>query len=192
VNTLDAIAARRSIRRFKENDLPEEAVRKILRAGAQAPSGKNRQPWRFVVVRGEKRAEMVRVLRQALERIKSRGEDTGSAEWTTTVMEGAPMSVFVFNPHGTDPWLTRSIDQAFQELVDVQSVGAAIENMLLAALDLGIGSLWIADVLYAVEELKTWAGEEGQLVAAVSFGVADERPEPRPRKPLDEIVRWIS
>jgi len=190
MNTIEAIAARRSIRRFKDEPLPDEAVTKILTVASQAPSGKNRQPWRFVVIRGEKRAEMVAALRQAIASFKSRGEDTGSAEWTANVMEQAPLTVFVFNAHGIDPWLEHSTDQIFQELVDVQSIGAAIENMLLAATDLGIGSLWIADVLYAVTELKAWLKEEGQLVAAVSFGVPDESPDARPRKPFGEIVRF--
>jgi len=191
MNTLEAIAARRSIRAFKDEGLPEEAVTKILTAASLAPSGKNRQPWRFVVVRGEKRAEMVGVLREAIAAFKSRGEDTGSAEWTANVMEQAPLTVFVFNEHGIDPWLDHSVDQTFQELVDVQSIGAAIQNMLLAATDLGVGSLWIADVLYGVTELKTWLKEEGQLVAAVSFGVPDESPDARPRMPLDEVVRRL-
>ena len=190
MKAIEAIAARRSIRAFKSDAVPEEVLRKILLAASQAPSGKNRQPWRFVVVRGERRAEMVRVMHEAIEAFKSRGEDTGSAEWTAKIMEQAPATVFVINPHGADPWLTRSADQALQELVDVQSVGAAIQNMLLAALDLGMGSLWIADVLYAVTELKAWLGEEGQLVAAVSLGYPDESPDAGPRKPLDEIVRW--
>jgi len=190
MNTIETIAARRSIRAFKDEELPEEAVTKILAAASQAPSGKNRQPWRFAVIRGKKRAEMVSVLREAIAAFKSRGEDTGSAEWTANVMEQAPLTVFVFNAHGIDPWLEHSTDQIFQELVDVQSIGAAIENMLLAATDLGIGSLWIADVLCAVTELKTWLKEEGQLVAAVSFGVPDESPDARPRKPFDEVVRF--
>lgn len=191
MNTIEAIAARRSIRAFKDEELPEDAVTKILTAASQAPSGKNRQPWRLVVVRGEKRAEMTAVLRKAIATFKSGGEDTGSAEWTANVMERAPVTVFVFNAHGVDPWLTRSADQAFQELVDVQSIGAAIQNMLLAAIDLGLGSLWIADVLYAVTELKAWLKEDGQLVAAVSFGVPDESPDARPRKPLGETVKRI-
>ena len=190
MNTLEAIAARRSIRAFKGEELPEKAVTKILTAASQAPSGKNRQPWRFVTLQGAKRAEMVGVLREAIAASKSRGEDTGSAEWTANVMERAELTVFVFNAHGIDPWLEHSTDQIFGELVDLQSIGAAIQNMLLAATDLGIGSLWIADVLYAVTELKTWLKEEGQLVAAVSFGIADESPDARPRKPLDEIVRF--
>ena len=191
MNTIEAIAARRSIRAFKDEELPEEAVTKILTAALQAPSGKNRQPWRFVVVRGERRAEMVAVMSDAIGAFKARGEDTGSAKWSAKIMKQAPVTVFVMNPHGIDPWLEHSVDQMFQELVDVQSVGAAIENMLLAAMDLGIGSLWIADVLYAVTELKDWLGETGQLVAAVSFGVADEDPAARPRMSLEDLVRWL-
>jgi nitroreductase len=191
MNTFEAIAGRRSIRAFKEEGLSEEAVTRILAAASQAPSGKNRQPWRFIVIREDKRAEMVGVMRDAIAALKARGEDTGSAQCTANVMEQASVTVFVANPHGIDPWLARSVDQVFQELVDVQSVGAAIQNMLLAATDLGIGSLWICDVLYVVTELKTWLKEEGQLIAAVSFGVPDESPDARPRKPLDEFVRYV-
>jgi len=189
MNTLEAIAARRSIRAFRDEPLPDGTATKILTAAVRAPSGKNRQPWRMITVQGAKRAEMVDVMRAAIAAFKERGEDTGSAEWTANVMEGAPLTVFVFNAHGIDPWLDHSVDQTFQELIDVQSIGAAIQNMLLAATDLGIGSLWIADVLYAVTELKEWLGETGELVAAVSFGVPDENPDARPRKPFDELVR---
>ena len=63
MNTLDTIAARRSIRRFKPDPVPDEALQAILTAGTQAPSGKNQQPWKFIVVQGEKRVEMVRVMR---------------------------------------------------------------------------------------------------------------------------------
>ena len=189
MNTLEAIAARRSIRAFRGEELADDVVTKILTAARQAPSGKNRQPWRLVTVQGPKRDEMVGVMRQAIASFKTRGEDTGSAEWTARIMEQASLTVFVFNAHGIDPWLDHSVDQTFQELVDVQSIGAAIQNMLLAATDLGIGSLWIADVLYAVTELKEWLGASGELVAAVSFGVPDETPDARPRKPLGELVR---
>jgi nitroreductase len=63
--------------------------------------------------------------------------------------------------------------------------------MLLAVAELDIGSLWIADVLYAIEELKGWVGEKGELVAAVSLGYRDESPGAPARNPLDEMVRWL-
>jgi nitroreductase len=63
--------------------------------------------------------------------------------------------------------------------------------MCLAALDLGLGSLWICDVFYAYEGLMAWLGEKGGMVAAVSFGYPAENPEARPRKSFDEVVRWM-
>ena len=190
MNTREAIAARRSIRRFREEDLPEETLQAILLAATQAPSGKNRQPWRFVVVRGDQRAEMVRVMRQGIAAEREQGRDPGSSEGSARIMEQAPVTVFVLNPHGIHPWLTRSIDQAFQDVVDIQSIGAAIQNMCLAALELGAGSLWICDVFYAYEPLRHWLGTESQIVAAVALGYPDERPAARPRRPVEAVTHW--
>ena len=191
MSTLETIAARRSIRKFRDDPVPDEALQAILAAGARAPSGKNRQPWRFVVVQEDKRAEMVRVMREGLARMKTEGTDLGSAEWTAVVMDHAPITVFVFHAEGMHPWLTRSIEQAFTDVVNIQSIGAAIQNMLLAAQELGLGSLWICDVFYAYEELREWLGETGQMVAAVSFGYPGESPAARPRMAVDELTRWL-
>jgi len=191
MDAIHIIAARRSIRRFKDTPLPADVLEQILNAAIQAPSGKNRQPWRFFIVQRDKRAEMVRVMREGMAEARARGEDLGSGEGSASIMEQAPVTVFIFNPHGMHPWLAHSIDQNFQDVVNIQSIGAAIQNMLLAALDLGVGSLWICDVFYAYEELRLWLGAEGQMIAAVALGYADECPDPRPRKPFDDVVRWV-
>ena len=191
MTVLEAIAARRSIRKFKVEPIPDEALRTILTAAIQAPSGKNRQPWRFVVIQADKRAQMVQIMREGIEKSKARGDDIGSSEWTAKVMEGAPVTVFIFNPHSMAPWLAHSIHQNFLELVNTQSIGAAIQNMALAAQELGLGSLWICDVFEAYEELRIWMGEEGRMIAALSLGYADESPEARPHKPVDEVTKWM-
>jgi len=191
MNTLEAIATRRSIRKFKDRSLPEKTLHKILTAATQAPSGKNRQPWSFFLVKGGKRTEMADIMRQGITRMKVQGEDIGSSEWSVNVMEEAPVTVFIFNPYGLHPLHPHSIRQNFENLVDVQSVGAAIQNMSLAAQELGIGSLWICDVFYAYEELCSWLGEKGQMVAAVSLGYPGESPNARPRKSIDEVTRWM-
>lgn len=189
MNTFEVIAARRSIRKFKPDPIPEALLTQVLTAATQAPSGKNRQPWRFVIVKEDQRSEMIRIMSEAINRAVAKGEDPGSSEWTTHVMEHAPLTVFIFNPDGLHPWLAHSIDQNFSELVDTQSVGAAIQNMLLAATELGLGSLWICDVFRAYEELGAWLGEKGQMIAAVSLGYPNEAPAARPRKPLSELAR---
>jgi F420 biosynthesis protein FbiB-like protein len=191
MKTLDAIAARRSIRRFKSDPIPDEDIQTILTAAIQAPSAKNRQPWRFVVVKGDKRADMVRVMRAGIADARAQGEDLGSSVGSANIMEQAPVTVFIFSPDGIAPWLAHSIEQMFNDVLNIQSIGAAIQNMLLAALDLGLGSLWICDVFYAYDGLCEWLGEKGQMIAAVSFGYPDESPPARPRKPLDEVVKWV-
>ena len=160
---------------------------KILNSAIQAPSGKNRQPWRFIVVKEDKRPEMIRIMRDSIAKIKEQGGDTGSSEWTANSMEKAPITIFIFNPYAENTlgqWHKSNV-------VDVQSTGAAIQNMLLTAQELGIGTLWICDVFYAYKELCEWLSETHEMIAAVSFGYPDEQPDARPQKPVEEVTRWL-
>lgn len=189
MNVEEAIKSRRSIRKFQSLDIPREALERILQAGIDAPSGKNRQPWRFVVVRGESKKEMVEILKKGA----AAEEDQEWAKWAMNsirIMDEAPVSILVFNPYGDRPWNPPSVEERFQELVDVQSVGAAIENMALTATDLGIGSLWICDVFIAYEEVCKWSGQDNQLVAALTLGYPAETPTVKYRKNMDEVVVW--
>ncbi len=120
METLQAIAARRSIRKFKHQDVSRETVEAVLQAAILAPSGKNRQPWRFVVVAGdEKRAQMIRVLRAGIEETREQGITTGTAiglagraapgtPEATTVRGRAlvPAGCFLFPLYTTDPAYT--------------------------------------------------------------------------------------
>jgi nitroreductase len=56
---------------------------------------------------------------------------------------------------------------------------------------LGLGTLWICYVFYAYDELRQWLGREDQMIAAVAIGYPDEAPDPRPRRPLEELVTWL-
>jgi nitroreductase/predicted transcriptional regulator YdeE len=192
MNVIEAITNRRSIRKFKNDPVPEAAIRQIIQAGLLAPSGSNRQPWKFYVVQEDKCAEMTARLREGIEHRKREGINTGSAMNSLRVMEKAPVTVFVFNPAGTSPWTAaRTIDQEFTHVVDIQSVGAAIQNMLLTAEGFGLGTLWVCDVFSAYEELSTWLGESSEMVAAVCIGVPDEHPIARKRKSFDTVVHWV-
>ena len=191
MNVLEGIAQRRSIRKFKGDPVPDEVIEQILHAGTLAPSGKNRQPWRFYVVKEDRRDEMVRVMRGGMAHLADLGVPLGSAEWTAKVMERAPVTVFIYNENAEFGEPPQDIGDVLGNLVDVQSIGAAIQNMLLAALELGVGSLWICDVFYAYEELCAWLGEKHQMIAAVSFGYPDEKPGARPRKPVSEVTAWV-
>lgn len=160
MEVLHAIQSRRSIRRFKADPLTPEIVNDIIDAARLAPSGKNRQPWRFVVVRGDEREKMSACLQEGLRRSIENGHPTGSAGNTFRIMREAPVTVFVFSPDDAAPWIDQSVGERIGEIVNVQSVGAAIENMLLRAQELGVGSLWICDTFSAYGELCAWLGRD--------------------------------
>lgn len=186
MNTIEAIAQRRSIRQFKSTPIPDELIVKILNLAIQAPSGKNRQPWRFIVVKEDRRPEMISIMRAGIEKARKSGGDLGSSERTTDVMEQAPVTIFIFNPYA------ESVDgKRTSNVVDTQSVGAAIQNMLLAAQEFGLGTLWICDVFYAYSELCAWLDQTHEMIAAVSLGYTDEQPKARPRRPVDEVTVWL-
>lgn len=73
MNTLKAIAERRSIRKFKSRPVSRELTEKILAAGIQAPSGKNLQPWKFYVIQENSRAEMIRLMHEGIASRKAEG-----------------------------------------------------------------------------------------------------------------------
>jgi nitroreductase len=70
-------------------------------------------------------------------------------------------------------------------------VAAAIQNMLLKATAMGLGSLWICDIYYASEALTKHLHKTWKLVAAVALGWPAETPKPKPRKPLDEVSEFL-
>ena len=186
-----AIKSRRSIRKYKDESIPKEFIEKIIEAGTLAPSGKNKQPWKFYVIQGEKRREMVVEMQKGMKRLEDMGIKTGSARHSREVMAEAPVTIFVFNPTSKHPLLKRDTLEVYSDVVDIQSIGAAIQNMLLTAVDLGLGSLWICDVFFGYEEICDWLGEKGQMIAAVSLGYPDQSPAPRPRKSVSEVTEYL-
>lgn len=205
ISALQAIKDRRSIRKFKPDAISEMDLHTILEAGIAAPSSKNRQPWHFTVVRGDAKEELAQVMERGLNlEIKAHEpflpdsmKFINGAFTSVNVMREAPVVVLVSNDLGrcTDFASSLSVDERVAELCNVQSVAAAVENMLLAAQEMGIGSLWICDIFFAYPELSEWMEKKnlshGMLVAALAFGYADEAPKARTRKSLHDVVTFI-
>jgi len=199
MNAMTAIGKRRSIRKFTEQPVPREMIEQILQAGIDAPSAKNRQPWRFVVATQEgDRAKMLDAMHDGLAWMEANGVQTEQdrlflkGAWNTYhIMRQAPVTIFILNPEGKTPFEgLEPFGERFMELANVQSVGACIQNMCLAATEMGLGSLWICDVFDAYHTLTEWIGTDAQLVAALSIGYAAEEPAARPRRPMEEITTW--
>ena len=195
--SLGAISNRRSIRKYKSKEIPIDILNKILEAGRLAPSGKNRQPWKFIVYGGNKKKELLLYMQIGIQR-EVRGKallpeskfGLPDAENALRIMQEAPIVIMVLNTNGKSPFEGISPDERFTEIVDSLSIGAAIENILLQAEDLGVGTLWIANTCFAYPELAAYLDTTSQLIGAIALGYANEKPAKRPRKSLDSIVEY--
>ena len=193
---IQAIQNRRSIRQYSPENVPTEIIEEILKAGISAPSSKNRQPWKFVVVSGKSKKSMLSVMKQGIEREKQSpllpesAQYIAGAENTVKVMQQAPVIILIVNPLGLPLDKALSPEERIYEICNAQSVGAAIENMTLAATELGLGSLWICDIFFACKELSDWLSVDGELYAAMAVGYAEENPPARPRNHLDNVIEW--
>lgn len=190
----EVIKNRRSIRKYKNTPIPKEQVREILQAGMLAPSSKNRQPWRFIVVTGASKEKSCNVMEKGILREKispfipdSSPYITG-AEHTLQIMRQAPVIIFIVNEIAASFDKTPTMDERVSEICNAQSIGAAIENMTLTATELGLGSLWICDTFFAQKELSEWLN--GEPYAALAIGYAAEKTCPRPRKKPENVIEW--
>lgn len=194
---ISAIYDRRSIRKFIDKPISEKDMTDIIQSGIKAPSSKNRQPWKFIVIQGNAKKEMLKVFRQGMEReendsalLPQSKQHIAAAKYTIDIMAEAPIIVFVFNSLGKSIMEELTTEERVYEICNIQSISAAIQNMLLSATEKGIGSLWICDIYFAYPELCKWLDSDGQLIAAIAFGYPDEFPKERPRKRIDDVVEW--
>lgn len=199
MDLFDAINGRRSIRSFSAAELPRDAIEAIIKAGIEAPSAKNIQPWRFVVVEGAAKQGMLEAMKAGLDK-EAAGEgffDNAKdfIKWpglSMRIMAQAPVTVFVVNPEAAALALPAGVPEHLAALSLTQSVGAAIQNMCLAATALGVGSLWICDVFFAMRELCAWLGTNEEIMAAVALGYTEEKPARRGRKAFEAVTEWRS
>ncbi|MBU7004151.1 MAG: nitroreductase family protein [Theionarchaea archaeon] len=153
---MEVVRNRRSIRRYKPDPVPEDALMEILEAGRLAPSGSNRQPWHFVVVKSKETRDAM-----------------GAPDW---VADAPVVLVVCGDPEVSATW-------------NVVDPTIAMEHMILAATNLGLGTCWIGR-LGRDEQVKKVLDIPGHLkvIAITPIGYPDESPPPRDRKSLDQIV----
>ena len=193
----NSIYNRRSIRKYLDKQITQELIEQIIDAGRMSPSAKNRQPWKYIVLGGENKLEFLKcmwkgILREENENSLLPNSKNGLADAKNTwnIMMQAPILIVVLNNNGKNPFDMIDADSRFVEICDTLSIGASIENMLLTATEIGLGTLWIANTCYAYKELTEYLETTQQLVGTIALGYADENPIQRPRKQLEDIVEY--
>ncbi len=206
VSALHAVlAARRDVRRFRPDEVPEELVRQVLAAGHQAPSVGHSQPWRFVVVREQATRDSAALMadRERLRQAEMLTEERRS-RLLDLQLEGireAPVGVVVACDRRVPA--AGVLGRASFADADMWSCACAVENMWLAARAVGLGLGWVT--LFDPGELAALLGlpEGVETLGWLCIGWPDERP-PSPglerqgwsrRVPLEDVVveeRWPS
>jgi coenzyme F420-0:L-glutamate ligase/coenzyme F420-1:gamma-L-glutamate ligase len=194
---LDAVRGRRSVRRYLPKEVAPDLVDAVLEAGRWAPSPHGRQPWRFAVVTKEETKE--RLARAMGEEWRANLEMDGQAsEVVERRLQGsrrrlldAPVLVLLCLYLDDLDVYPDGGRQESEITMAVQSLGAAAQNMLLAAYDLGLDAGWMCAPLFCPAEVVEAMGLDPKLVphALLTLGYAEgDPPKRRGRRPLDDLV----
>jgi len=166
MSVLDVIRARKSTRKYREDPIPEEALNRILEAARLAPSGKNLQPWKFIIVKDQG--------------LKDRLAEASIRQY---FMAKAPLIIVACA--FPDDCYERMGRYMKSWPVDV---AIAVEHMMLQAQEEGLGTCWIG----AFEESEVKAvldvPEYVRVLALTPLGYPDDVPKDRGRKNLEEII----
>jgi len=160
----EAIEKRKSIRDYKDTPVPEDKLLKVLEAARMAPSGGNRQQWKFVVVRDAEK-------RQKLSQAANKQAQVAKAPVVIAAVATTPENMMMCGVPGYP------VDLAI-----------AIDHMTLAAVDEGLGTCWIG--VFLQEEARNILGipESCLIVNLLTLGYSNDEGRPKSRKSLDEIV----
>ena len=163
-NILNIMRERRSVRRYTEEPVTTEQIRTVLEAGQWAPSGLNNQPCRFLVIRpGDQRKEQLE----------------GCTTYGHIVRE-AQVLIAVF--------LDR--ESMYHPMKDYQGAGACIQNMLLAIHGLGLGGVWLGEIVNQADQVMDVLGvdRDGYELMAVIAAGHPAKAGSSSRKELSELL----
>lgn len=205
---IECIKGRRSIRKFKEDDVKDDDILLILEAASFAPSAINKQPWQFIVVKKDfLKKQMAQIVKNKLQEILDKiehGEDEKiliNYLQYFSFFENAPVVIVVLCRPITSPivgfleragFTANELEDAVRS--DIQSTSAAIQNMLLMAHDIGLGACWMTNPLIAKKELELILHVEKPwyIMSVIPVGVPVSIPKISGRKKMDSIVKFIN
>ena len=213
---MEVIKKRQSIRRYKEGQIPKADLMQNIQAAGLAPSGKNIQNWHFVVITDKPAMERIadivteknRLVSEKMDRVD---EEKGSRfrkfckNFTVFFTKASalvvvystfypPTGYYEYKMVGLDP----ETDLVHHRNPGMQSLGAALENFTLRAVDLGYGTCWLTSANYAASEIEAYLKEahgfekkDFFLAALMSVGIPEDNQRSPDKKPLDDICTFL-
>ena len=184
MDTQTCLLQRRSVRQYRPDPIPDDILQEIMACALAAPSAVNQQHWHFVVVRSPEGMEKLRAIMSKVpeaflpvleKRFARNPQVIESTLRFLSTLGGAPVCVLAFFLRDDYP----DRDGA------MQSVSAAIENLLLAAWEKGLGSCWMSApqrMGFGPEIQAKYAPGKGEFVSAIALGYPDQSPKMPPRR----------
>jgi nitroreductase len=194
MDVFEAIRKRRAVRRYRSDPVSREDILTILDAANQAPSALNRQQWEFLIVTGKKIPEMGESYRATLDEYLLHWEASPMRDFITRdefiqfagTYGGAPVVIVILTPADEIPNLRKA---------NLESASAALENLLLAATALGLGTCWMTGPLRdeKVSRRILAIPDDKEIVAITPLGYPQGIPREQPRldPELERKVRWV-
>lgn len=199
-----AIESRTSIRNFRPEPLPVDDIREIVRLAGLAPSINNYQPWSFILISDKQiLARMAAIISGKLKTFPVRNilamkNIMNQVEWYSTFFKDAPAVIaLVMNEYET-VW-EKGVDLDHKEInqirnyPDIQSAGACIQNLLLAATDMGYGSCWLGGPMVARKELEEILAiqQPSWLLSFIALGFPVKTIAPKEKEDKGKEMRII-
>ncbi|MHA1145687.1 MAG: nitroreductase family protein [Candidatus Helarchaeota archaeon] len=195
MDSLDYIITRRSVRKYTNQPVDLELIKKIVHAAIHAPSAHNSQPWHFLILDNEKKK--MNLARRMAEQYKADLEKDGvNAEQIQKICEHS-ISKFTNPPVLIVACLTTEHMEKYSDhrkeaerLLMIQSVSAAIQNLLLAAHVEGLATCWYCAPLFCPSIVSECLSlpEHVEPQAFITLGYGKEHPITPRRRPLDEVL----
>lgn len=196
---IDVIKARRSIRKFKKDAVPDNLLNEILEAARLAPSGSNLQPTRFVVIKSVEGRERLKectplpFVHNAPLTVIALSDTTALNTREARMSELREAGAFIDTPLDGPAFAEALKSRTVMSDADAAAylkynTAIAVDHLILRATDLGLGSCWIG--MFDQKKVKEVFGiDQKYLVAAlIPLGYPEQHPEPRPRLSMNEIV----
>ncbi len=201
----EVIEKRASVRKFKADAVPVDDLREMAKLAGRAPSVNNTQPWRFVAVTNKDTLHcMSKSVKEKINNLLPDGDSEEAAkakaqvDWFSTFFADAPaVMVVLARPYeavvdkaiGSGGSVSHEAINEMRGHPDIQSIGAAVQNLLLTATDMGYGACWLSGPLVARQEIEACLEitSPWRIAAMVAIGKPASEVTQREKKPIEEI-----
>lgn len=186
---LEAVMNRRSVRKYKEDPVPREVLEQLLETACWAPSAENMQPWYFVALT---KPEDIRLLQETMEQVSEAMKPHLEELYPRHPRIVNEVTGFLRRLGGAPVYVLAFLQQDYGPVRDsmLESTAEAIQNLLLAAHEKGLGTCWVnaaTGLGFGPALRELFAPEKGEFVSLVTLGY----PEQTPRTPGRKPGRWV-